>query len=138
MAITRWSPGRMITPWLDLWDEDLVPSLRDTTLSGVDLYETETEVVVKVNVAGVPEEKIDLTFERGVLYVNATKEIEEKDEKRNYYSRSSKQYSYRVSIPGDLDLTKDPEASVANGILMVTFAKSKQALPRKLQIKAKK
>lgn len=138
MAITRWSPGRMITPWLDLWDDDLVPNLRDTTLSGVDLYETETEVVVKVNVAGVPEEKIDLTFERGVLYVNATKEVEEKDEKRNYYSRSSKQYAYRVSVPGDLDLTKDPEASVTNGILMVTFAKSKQALPRKLQIKSKK
>ncbi len=138
MAITRWSPGRMITPWLDLWDEDFLSTVRDTPLSGVDVYETETEVVVKVNVAGVTEDKIDLTFERGVLFVNATKDTEEKDEKRNYYSRSSKQYSYRVSVPGDLDFSKEPDASVTSGILMVTFAKSKQAMPRKLQIKAKK
>jgi HSP20 family protein len=128
----------MMTPWLDLWDDDLLPNLRDSTLSGVDVYETETEVVVKVNIAGVPEEKIDLTFERGVLYVNAVKDSEEKDDKRNYYSRSSKQYAYRVSVPGELDLTREPDASVGNGILTVTFAKSKQAMPRKLQIKSKK
>ena len=138
MAITRWSPGRMITPWLDLWDEDLLPSVRDTALSGVDVYETEKEVVVKVNVAGVPEDKIDLTFECGVLYVTAMKEVEEKDGKRNYYSCSSKQYAYRVSVPGDIDLSQEPKAEVEKGVLTITFAKSKMAMPRKLQITSKK
>jgi HSP20 family protein len=138
MAITRWSPmGRMITPWLDMWDEDIMPSIRDFTSGGIELYETEKEVVARMNVAGVPEDKIDLTFDKGVLYVNAQVQVEEKDEKRNYYSRAASDFRYRVAIPGEIDLNQDPMAEVDNGMLTVRFAKSEKAQPRKVQIQAK-
>lgn len=138
MAITRWSPlSRVIAPGADFWDDDFFPALREANVGGMEVYETEKQVVVKVNVAGVPENDIDITFEKGMLFINAQKAEEETDEKRNYYSRSSQQYSYRIAVPGEIDLNEEPEASVDNGLLTVTFAKSKKAMPRKLQVKAK-
>ena len=138
MAITRWNPrGRIISPWADLWDEDLLPAFRDASAGGIEMYETEKQVVVKVDVAGVTEDQIDITFEKGTLFINAQKSEEKSDEKRNYYSRSSQQYAYRVAVPGDLDLNEDPDANLEHGVLTVTFAKSQKAMPRKLQIKTK-
>ena len=136
MTLTRWSPvSRMLSPWSDLWEDDLLP-VGGSSLGGMEVYETEKDVVVKLNVAGVPQDKIDITFEKGVLFVNAQLEEEEHEEKRNYYSRSTKQYSYRVAVPGEIDLGKEPDAQVDQGILTVKFAKSQAALPKKLKIKA--
>jgi len=136
MTLTRWSPvSRMLSPWSDLWEDDLLP-VGGSSLGGMEVYETEKDVVVKLNVAGVPQDKIDITFEKGVLFVNAQLEEEKHEEKRNYYSRSTKQYSYRVAVPGEIDLGKEPDAQVDQGILTVKFAKSQAALPKKLKIKA--
>lgn len=139
MAITRWTPlGRTLAPWSDFWDEDLLPAMGNQQLGGMEVYETEKQVVVKVNVAGVSEDNIDITFEKGMLYINAQKSEEEADEKRNYYSRGSQQYAYRISVPGEIDLSNDPDASLENGVLTVTFTKSQKSMPRKLQVKARR
>jgi len=119
--------------WPTIWDDmDLSWSnYRDN----LDVYETEDEVVVKANVAGVESEDIDLTFEDGVLWIKAAKEQEEKDEEKTHYAKSSWSYSYKIAIPGNIDMNKEPEAELKNGVLIVTFPKLEAAKPRKLQIK---
>ncbi len=135
MSIVRYSPlSTMLSRWPDIWDEDVF----DQSNSHLNVYESKNKVVVEANVAGVADENVDLTFEKGVLWIQAKKQEEKTDEERKYYSRSSFSYSYKVAIPGDVDLSKEPEAEIKNGVLKVEFQKSALAQPKKLKIKSSK
>ncbi len=134
MSIVRYSPlSAMLSRWPDIWDEDLFDG---ATTSNLNVYETKNEVIVEANVAGVANEDVDITFEKGVLWIQAKKKSEEKSEDRKYYSRSAFSYSYKVAVPGEIDLSKEPEVTVKNGVLKVEFKKSELAQPKKLKIKA--
>ncbi len=134
MSIVRYSPlSAMLSRWPDIWDEDLFDG---TGTSNLNVYETKNEVVVEANVAGVANEDVDITFEKGILWIQAKNKSEEKDEERKYYSRSTFSYSYKVAIPGEIDLAKEPELTTKNGVLRVEFKKSALAAPKKLKIKS--
>ena len=120
--------------WPDIWEDELV-GMND---GGLDVYETEDEVVVKASVAGVKPDKIEITFEKGVLTIAAQEEEEEKDKEKKYYRKASRAYSYRVAVPGNIDPKAEPEAEVENGVLVVRFKKAEEAKPKKIAIKKKK
>lgn len=132
MTIIRWDPMRTMLRWPNIWDdEDWGVS---PTSDNLDVYETKDEVVVKASVAGVDPEKVDITFEKGVLTVAAQESVEEKEGKK-YYTKSSRSYSYRVAVPGNIDYSAEPEAKVKDGIVTITFAKAEEAKPKKIAIK---
>lgn len=137
-SITRLSPlSRVLSRWPDTWDEDLAELASFSRHNDLDVYETEDEVVVKANVAGVPAEAVDITFEKGVLWIQAEKEEEKGDDSKKHYSKSSWNYSYKVGVPGMLDLNQEPTAEVDHGVVTVTFKKAEASKPRKLTVKAK-
>jgi len=128
-AIIRWNP---MLRWPNLWDDEDWGVT--ATADNLDVYETANEVVVKASVAGVDPEKVEITFEKGVLTISATEESEEKEDKK-YYKKASRSYSYRVAVPGNIDLGTEPEAKVTHGIVSVTFKKAEEAKPKKIAIK---
>ncbi len=134
MDLVPFKPLRMLSRWPDFWDDsDLgCSSMRDS----LDIYETTDEVVVKANVAGVDSENIDLTFEDGVLWIKAAKE-EDEDGVKTHYAKSSWSYSYKVAVPGNIDMSKDPDAELDSGVLTITFPKHEDSKPRKISIKSK-
>jgi HSP20 family protein len=135
MSIIRWSPmTNLLSRWPDVWDDDLLSPMSSGSNS-LDVYETENEVTVKANVAGVPEDKIDLTFEKGILTIAAEMEEQHQDEERKHYAKSSWKYSYRVAVPGMLDHTVEPKAEVKDGVIMITFKKAEAAKAKKLAVK---
>jgi len=137
MSIVRWNPSlSLLQRWPSMWeDEDFLPAAQSA--SNLDLYETKDEVVVKANVAGVPSEKLDITFEKGVLWIKASAQEEQKDETKKHYSKASWDYSYRIAVPGEVDHNAEPQAEVDNGVLTVTFRKSEATKPKKLTVRAK-
>jgi HSP20 family protein len=133
MAIIRWNPMR----WPSLWDEDEDWSALSSWQGwqdNLDVYETENEVVAKASVAGVDPEKVDITFQKGVLWITA-KEEEEKKEGKKYYKKSTRSYNYKVAIPGNVDHKKEPEATFHNGVLTVKFHKAESEKPKKITVK---
>jgi HSP20 family protein len=136
MAIVRWNPLLpSLNRWPSIWDDEDMDFMSNMASNNLDVYETDDEVVVKANVAGVPAEKIDVTFEKGVLYVTAQAEEQSDDTQKKHYSKSSWKYSYRVAVPGILDYNQEPTAEVDNGVLILTFKKAEQSKPKKLQVK---
>lgn len=135
MDLVPFRPLRMLSRWPDFWDEtDLGwSSMRDS----LDIYETADEVVIKANVAGVNSENIDLTFEDGVLWIKAAREEEREDEEKTHYAKSSWSYSYKVAVPGNIDMSKEPDAELDAGVLTISFPKHEESKPKKLSIKAK-
>jgi len=139
MSIIRWQPfANTLANWPNIWDEEDLSSLTAGN-NNLDVYETNDEVVVKANVAGVPAETVEVMFENGVLRIKAEKAEEVEDKKKQHYSKSSWSYSYRVAIPGVsmLDHTVEPEAVVKDGVVTITFKKAEASKPKKLQIKIK-
>lgn len=136
MSIVRYSPLQaMLSRWPDIWDEDLFAGTSNAT-SNLNVYETKKAVVIEANVAGVDKDDIDITFEKGTLWIQAKKKSEEKSEDRKYYSRSSFSYSYKIAVPGDIDFGQEPSVTSKDGVLRVEFKKSEQAQPKKLKVQA--
>lgn len=133
MAIIRWDPMSSLLRWPSVWeDEDWGVTAPGS--DNLDVYETKDEVVVKANVAGIDPDKVEITFEKGVLSVSGQEVVEEQNDKK-YYKKATRSYSYRVAIPGHIDLSQEPNAEVKNGILSVTFKKAEEAKPKKIAVK---
>ncbi len=136
MSLIRWSPlMSSLNRWPDVWDDDSLATVTTGAHNNLDVYETENEVVIKANVAGIPADKVDVTFEKGVLWIKAEAEEKQEDPKTKHYSKSSWNYSYKVAVPGMLDYAHEPSAKIDNGVITVTFKKAEASKPKKLQVK---
>lgn len=138
-SLMRWSPTATgLTGWPMIWEDDDFYNLTPTS-NNLDLYETEDEVVVKANVAGVPADKVEVMFEKGVVRITAHTEEEASDKKKQHYAKSSWSYSYRVAIPSSimLDHTQEPQAVVENGVMTVTFKKAAASKPKSIKVQSK-
>lgn len=133
MAIVKWDPLRTFMRWPSLWeDEDW--NIATASSDQLDVYETKTQVVIKANVAGVDENKVEVSFDKGVLTISA-QETEEQKEEKKYYRKASRSYSYRVVVPGNVDVKKEPKAEIDRGVIEVRFIKAEEAKPKKINVK---
>lgn len=115
----------------DFWETDF------TTPSGLSVYEDEQHVYIEADLPGLREEDIEITFEKGVLWIRGERKEEEKGKEKKYYRKASSSFSYRVLVPGLIDEKKEPEASYKEGVMTVTFEKSQQNRARKIKITKK-
>lgn len=89
-----------------------------------DVYETESEYVVRVEVAGMRESDFEVVFEDGHLFVNGVRP--DVLERRAYHQMEIRygKFSTVISIPGPVDVEKS-EAEYKNGFLVVVLPKIK-------------
>ncbi len=134
MAIAKWDPVdlRSFWRWPSIWEEE------EAEFGGrqLDVYETKDEVVVKAGVAGVKPKNVEVTFEDGIVQIQGQQE-EEEDKGKKFYKKSSRSYRYRVAVPGNIDLKKEPEAEVKDGVITINFKKAEESKPKKIEVKGK-
>lgn len=143
MAIVRWEPFRLF-PRFSSWPFEEEGELLEwpdlTATTGLDVYETDDEVVVKAPMPGVPEKNIDVTFEDGVLRVRGRVEEKEEEKKRRkvvYRRQRIANYDYSTSLPRAINPDKI-EAELEEGVLTVKAPIAPSAKPKKIAVKAKK
>lgn len=103
--------------------------------SGVSVSEDDKHVYVQAHLPGVDEKDVDMTFDKGMLWIKGETKQEEEDKKKKFYRKATSSFSYRVAVPGDLDLSVDPEAKYKNGVMTVSFIKSPKSQPKKITVK---
>ena len=104
----------------------------------IDVSESESAFMVKVEIPGVPRENLDVTINDGVLTIRADRQKENKDEEKSdrlirqerYYGKFVR--SLRLGV--DIDETKI-EAHYEHGVLSLVLPKTAQGKPRKVDIK---
>lgn len=134
MAIVRWDPFQLMR-WPNIWEDE--ESYLPAADNNLDIFETETEVVARANMAGIPEDKVEITFDKGILWIRGQEETQEKEGKK-YYRKATRSYSYKIAIPGNIDLKHEPAAVVKNGVVEITFMKAEEAKPKRISIKSSK
>lgn len=119
----------------DFWGEEEEWLTSPSTQSGLSVYEDENKVYVEAAVPGIDPKDIDVTFQDGYVWIRGETKEEEQDKRKKYYRKASRSFSYRVAVPGDVDGTKDPEATCKHGVMTIAFTKSSEAQPKKIQVK---
>ncbi len=139
MAIIRWDPFNLpgfFTRWPSSEDNEWPEvSLNE----GMDVYETESEVVVKAAVPGITADKVEVTFEDGVLRIKAHTEesTEEKKKKKVVYKQQRvSAFDYTTSLPRAIDSDRIT-AEVTDGVVTVKAPISPAAKAKKITVKGK-
>lgn len=103
--------------------------------SGLTISEDENKVYIEAHLPGIKSDEVEMTYEKGVLWIKAEKKEETKDKKKKYYHKAVQSFSYRLTVPGDVDESKQPEAACRDGILKVSFVKKRKGQAKKITVK---
>jgi HSP20 family protein len=100
----------------------------------MDTVRRDGELVLRFDVPGVDPDKIDVTVDKGVLTVSATRE-ETKTEGENPVVRERRfgSFTRRVRLSDNLDADAI-EASNADGVLEIRIPVREEARPRKITV----
>ncbi len=119
----------------NLFEEEVGVDTEGKFISGLAVSEDDKNVYVEAALPGVDPKEVEVTFDKGVIWVKGEKKEEEKGKK--FYRKATRVFSYRLSVPGDVDLEAEPEAVQENGVVKLIFAKTKAVQPKKIAVRAK-
>lgn len=107
-----------------------------SAVPAVDIAESSEAFVLRINVPGASAEDVNVSFERGVLTVEAAGRGPSPDEGR-YLLRERRSGALRRSFRlGDGIDTERIKANVEAGVLTVELPKAASAKPRRIDVKA--
>lgn len=100
----------------------------------VDVIEEQERILVKVEVPGVDEKDLRVTFEDGLLTVTGERQFERKDD-RNYHriERAYGSFTRTFTLPRSIDAAQIA-ADYRNGVLEISIPKKEEARPKQISI----
>ncbi len=127
-------PLAAFRPFLPLATEENWPLAAWTPLC--DIYETDKELVLKVELPDVKKEDVDVTLENNVLTLRGERKFEDKTQRENYHrvERQYGEFMRSFTIPTFVDATKI-NAEFKDGVLTVTLPKHEEARPKQISVK---
>jgi HSP20 family protein len=146
-GLVRWNPAREAARMQDVmdrlfaegflrpWGWSLNRPLEGVGAIPLDIHETKEEYVVTAPMPGVTPDKLEITFEAGVLTIRG--EVVEQREVEGEYllqERSYGKFARSVSLPGPVASDK-VAANLKDGILTVRIPKAEEARPKKIDVK---
>ena len=145
MAVSRWDPFRDLSVLQERMNrlfEDAGRGYRGddaaatTTWSpAVDIFETETEIMVKAELPGIERKDIALNLDNNVLTLKGERKFEKETRQENYHriERSYGVFSRAFSIPAIVD-EEQIRADYKDGILTIALPKKEQVKPKQIKI----
>lgn len=116
------------------FDEDEQFPAKTREASNLSLWEDENQFHVEAALPGLKKEEVEVSLNKGILWIKGNSKRHEEDQKRKYYYKGSSSFSYRVAVPGEIDASTEPNAHFENGILKVSFKKQQVETPKKINI----
>ena len=101
-----------------------------------DIFETDSEIVLKFELPEIKKENVKITIENHVLTVRGERKFEEETNRENYHrvERHYGDFMRSFTVPMSVDATKI-SAEFKNGVLTVTLAKREEAVAKQIDVK---
>lgn len=102
----------------------------------IDVYQTETEIVIKSTIAGVKPEDLDVSINNDMVTIKGERKNEEAVSPENYYYQECYwgHFSRSVVLPVDI-ISDKAEASLKNGILTIRLPKADTTKIKRIQVR---
>ena len=103
----------------------------------VDVKETDDALLFNLELPGVPEEKLEITCEGGVLTIGGEKETLRKEPEGKFHivERSFGLFRRSFQLPANVQEDRI-EATTKDGVLTVRVPKMERPKPKKIEVKA--
>jgi HSP20 family protein len=102
----------------------------------IDVYQTETEIVIKSTIAGVKPEDLDVSISNDMLTIKGERKNEEIVDDNNYYYRECYWGTFSRSVVLPMDVLADKiDATLKNGILTIRLPKADVTKTKKIQVR---
>lgn len=136
MAIIRWNPWNLSSMLDEDWDMPTIPGISRIMGQGLNIYETDKEIVAEVALPGIQDDHIDVSINEGVVRITAQSQTsqEEKDQRKYYMSSMVQNYNYSFRLPEGQITDKEPKAVLKNGVLALRFEKVQPVAPKKIKV----
>ena len=101
----------------------------------LDVWETDSDYVYAFDLPGIPEDKIAVEFEDGMLTVSAERERTERTDSDRFYrfERRFGSFTRTLGLPRGVKAS-DISASSKDGVLEIRIPKPGETMPRRIQI----
>jgi HSP20 family protein len=134
--LAKWDPFR------DLMGEEEFDRLmgraasRNAWVPALDVRETEDRFEVTVDLPGLEPDKVNVTFEDGMLTITGSREFSAEEKEATYHriERSFGTFARTIRLPRTADVEKI-DASFDKGVLSVTVPKVEAAKPRQIEVR---
>ena len=137
-TLVKWAPFQD----LDVIERRMRRMLEDfgvapAPLPAADMYETENELVVELDVPGFEETDLVLEVADSTLTIKGERRKEKEEKEKSFYLRErlEKHFERRFKLPPEADLDH-VEAKFHTGVLEVHVPKVEEAKARKIEITA--
>ncbi len=97
------------------------------------IWEDQQSYHVEFDVPGVQRDDIEITFEKGILQIDAVRNPRDTEGTKLHDQRYYGKTTRRVSLPESTD-PDSIQAELADGVLHVTVAKAAEAQPRRIDV----
>jgi HSP20 family protein len=147
MTLMRWDPLREMVSLREamdrLFDESFVrprghwPERGDGDLAvSMDMYETDENLNLEVDLPGLNPEDIDITIDNGSLTVKGEYSEDDEGTRGNVHFRERRHGKFRrsVSLPKSVDADA-AQAKFQDGVLKLTLPKAEEAKPKQIPVK---
>lgn len=148
MTLTRWNPFRDMEDMFDRFNRSCgrLPAMRGEGSSevltiadwapSVDISETDTEFVIKVELPEVRKEDVKVSIHEGVLTIQGERKMEREEKKKKYHrvERAYGRFARSFMLPENVD-EESISASHKDGMLNVRLGKVEEAKPKSIEIK---
>ena len=147
MNLVRWTPfsdvsllqnqmNRLFDTALQGWSGD---STNGTTawIPAADVYESENELLVTLDLPGINPKMVDVRVENNVLTIRGERKLDEKQNTENFHrvERSYGPFGRAFTLSTAVDAEKIRAAYEA-GVLSIALPKAETAKPKRIQISA--
>ncbi len=145
--LMRWEPFREMTTLKQAMDrlfEDSFVGPTGFSTSAIpevatDMYETDSDVVIKAELPGVKPEEVDVSIANNVLTIKGEHKEEREDKETNYWHKELRygNFSRSLRLPTSVDSDR-ADAVFENGVLTLTIPKAEEVKPRQIKVKQNK
>lgn len=143
-GVSRWDPYRGLVSLQDqvnrLFEDTVIQGRTGqadlaTWAPAADIYETENDLVAKVDLPGVQETDIDIRVENNTLAIRGERQFEKEVSEDSYLrvERTFGTFTRSFSLPNIVKV-ENIRASLQNGVLTLRMPKREEAKPKQIKI----
>lgn len=135
--LAKWDPFRDLMGVEDEFDRLMGRAAsRNAWVPALDVRETEDRFEVTVDLPGLEPDRVNVTFEDGMLTITGSREFSAEEKEATYHriERSFGTFARSIRLPRTADVEKI-DASFDKGVLSITVPKVEAAKPRQIEVR---